>query len=282
MGEETEWVSEYKTLLPNDDPETRREYWELAKGLQKADGLSTSEYLETIIADTINGDYDTAEAVARVGKYYDELPEGASERESEEADKVSARITEYLEKEGFKFAPVQLKLIHRDLFQDMPEFSPGQYRRKNIYKNEDVLHGDTVRYANWEDIEELLAYDFNEESKSVYALPFTSAQVKTLARLVSGVWETHPFYEGNTRTVSTFLITYLKSLGVEINNDPFKEQTLWFRNALVRANYNNVAEGIRSEPRYLELFLENTLMNTTHNLQSIDLTAKSRQGRRSL
>lgn len=35
---------------------------EVAKGLQKTDGLETSQYLETVIADTITDKYGTAEA----------------------------------------------------------------------------------------------------------------------------------------------------------------------------------------------------------------------------
>lgn len=41
--------SEYKELRPNEDLQKRREYWEIAKGLQKVDGLNTSQYLEEII-----------------------------------------------------------------------------------------------------------------------------------------------------------------------------------------------------------------------------------------
>ena len=37
-------------------------------------------------------------------------------------------------------------------------------------------------------------------------------------------------------TVATYAIKYLRDLGVEVNNEPFKEHALYFRDALVLAN----------------------------------------------
>lgn len=269
------YESEYKKLLPNSDPQKRKEYWEIAKGLQQVDGLTTSKYLETVIADTLNGKYDTTDASEKISEYYAKLPESAPERASEEADKVSARITAFLEKESFKFSPVQLKLIHKELFQDNPDYNPGQYREYNIAKKEAALNGDTVRYGDFTGIEELLAYDFDEESKENYSLPFTDKQIKTLVKFTLGIWETHPFCEGNTRTISTFIIKYLRSLGAEVNNEPFKQNAQWFRDALVRANYTNVKAGIQADAGFLTMFFENILTDAKHNLSSIDLRVKS-------
>ena len=51
------------------------------------------------------------------------------------------------------------------------------------------------------------------------------------------------FDEGNTRTTAVFTIQYLRSLGFHVDNDMFAKHSWYFRNALVRANYHNVAKG---------------------------------------
>ncbi|MCL2883654.1 MAG: cell filamentation protein, partial [Coriobacteriia bacterium] len=107
--------SEYQELLPNSDLQKRQEYWDVAKGLQKVDGLQTSDYLETVIRDTIDGKYGTAQAASIVESYYKESP--AADAATREADIVSARIAAYLEIDDFLMSPVMLLGIHRTLFQ---------------------------------------------------------------------------------------------------------------------------------------------------------------------
>ncbi len=63
-----------------------------------------------------------------------------------------------------------------------------------------------------------------------------------LTRFVSGIWQTHPFREGNTRTTAVFTIKYLQSIGFKADNQLFEQHSWYFRNALVRANYKNVAK----------------------------------------
>jgi len=263
--------SEYEELLPGRDLEKRREYWDIAKGLQKTDNLITSNYLESVISDTTAGKFDTEKAVQKVSEYYKDLSADDPEKASEEADKVAARIVAFLERESFRFSPVQLKSIHKELFQDMKQYNPGRYRSYNISKNEEVLGGDSVRYGDYDDIEELLSYDFSEEERRRYSIPFSSSDIENLCRFTLKIWETHPFCEGNTRTVSTFMIKYLRSMGAEINNDPFKTNAKWFRDALVRANYYNVDKGIDSDASFLQMFFENILIDAGHKLESIDL-----------
>ena len=53
--------------------------------------------------------------------------------------------------------------------------------------------------------------------------------------------------EGNTRTTAVFLIKYLRTLGFDATNDVFAEYAWYFRNALVRANYNDLKADIREQ-----------------------------------
>ena len=50
-------------------------------------------------------------------------------------------------------------------------------------------------------------------------------------------------------------------LGFSATNDIFAKNAWYFRNALVRANYTNLQEGIYETTEYLEAFLRNLLLN---------------------
>ena len=60
-------------------------------------------------------------------------------------------------------------------------------------------------------------------------------------------------------------------MGFNINNDLFKENSLYFRNALVRANYTNYPKGIKETNKYLIMFFENLLLNKNNKLDNKDL-----------
>ena len=92
--------------------------------------------------------------------------------------------------------------------------------------------------------------------------------VRHIASFSSGVWQVHPFAEGNTRTTAVFIIKYLNTLGFEVNNEPFAEHSWYFRNALVRANYANLTEGVVADASFLEKFFENLLLGKSHELKN--------------
>ena len=60
----------------------------------------------------------------------------------------------------------------------------------------------------------------------------------------------------------------MKTFGFRVNNDAFRENSWYFRNALVRANYNNLQKGIHSTTKFLELFFSNLLLGTNHELKN--------------
>ena len=74
--------------------------------------------------------------------------------------------------------------------------------------------------------------------------------------------------EGNTRSTAVFIIKYLKTFGFAVSNETFAENSWYFRNALVRANYNDLLNGIHATTEFLELFFENLLMNAGHELKN--------------
>jgi predicted HTH transcriptional regulator len=93
-----------------------------------------------------------------------------------------------------------------------------------------------------------------------------------LSHFISYLWQIHIFGEGNTRTTAIFLIKYLRKLGFkEVNNNLFAEHSWYFRNALVRANYEDLSKGIHKTEKYLIRFLYNLILHENHSLKNREL-----------
>ena len=142
-----------------------------------------------------------------------------------------------------------------------------------------ILNRETVIYADWGSIKDTLDYDFATEKQFSYEGLSVEASVKHLTKFASDIWQIHPFGEGNTRATAVFMIKYMKAFGFRVNNDAFRENSWYFRNALVRANYNDLQKGIHSTTKFLELFFANLLLGTNHELKNrtmhVDFVHKS-------
>lgn len=123
-----------------------------------------------------------------------------------------------------------------------------------------VLDGATVLYGSASELQATLEYDFSQEKAFSYKDLSMDEIIHHLAIFVSRLWQIHIFGEGNTRTTAFFLIKYLRTLGFDATNEIFAENAWYFRNALVRANYNNLTKGVHETMECLELFLWNLLL----------------------
>ena len=250
----------------------RGQIWQTAIGLQQVDGLNTSAYLLQTAKQHIEGDITLQKAKELIDSYYQsqQVRQNSESEATEEADKVSARIAELLSEKTFAFNPSQLIAINRHLFTGIYKFA-GKIRDYNITKREWVLRGDTVYYAGADMISETLKYDFEQEKSFNYSSVSVDEAIAHLAIFCSNIWQIHPFGEGNTRTTAVFMIKYLTTLGFKVNNEIFANNSWYFRNALVRANYTNVLQGISYNPLFLERFFRNMLLNENHPLQNREL-----------
>lgn len=247
----------------------RGETWKVAIGLQQVDGLTPSEYLLDTAKRHIEGDISIGEAKMLIDSYYKSAA-GRKEVENdrtEEADKVSARITEILAEKTFSFTPAQLTSIHRRLFEGIYK-QAGRIRDYNITKNEWVLGGKTVYYASADTISETLDYDMGQERAFDYANLNVDDAISHLARFCANIWQIHPFCEGNTRTTAVFMIKYLRTLGFNVVNDVLADNSWYFRNALVRANYSDLIQGITETTIYLVNFFRSMLLGEEHDLRN--------------
>lgn len=245
--------------------------WKTAIGLQQVDGLEPSDYLIDAARQNIEGDITIGEVKQLIDSYYQQNPIKDTENRTEEADKVSARIAEILSEQTFTFSPAEYLTIHRRLFQGIYSHA-GKIRNYNITKKEWVLDGDTVLYASAESLKATLEYDFEQERKFSYSGLSQHEIIEHIADFISNLWQIHAFGEGNTRTTAIFLIKYLRKLGFkEVNNDLFAEYSWYFRNALVRANYEDLSKGIHKTNKYLVCFLSNLLLKETHVLKNREM-----------
>ena len=264
------WNLELSEYIKQDEPDKseKAKNWETAIGLQDVDGLKPSTYLLDTAKEHIEGNININEAKERINKYYKESNERKKfEGNTEEADKVSVRITELLSENAFNFSPTELLNIHKRLFDGIYEMA-GKYRDYNITKDEWILNDDTITYSSFESIKETLDYDFDQERNFSYKDLNLEDSIKHLCRFISNIWQVHPFCEGNTRTTAVFLIKYLRTFGFEVNDDVFADNSWYFRNALVRANYKNYEKNIFEDSSYLEKFFYNLLTNSNYELKN--------------
>ena len=233
--------------------------WSTAIGLQAVDGLTTSEYLQQTAKRNIEGEISIDEARELIRNYYiTKTVHDDDDAGKEEADKVSANITKILSVNAMAFSTFGYTQIHRNIFDGVFKFA-GKIRDYDITKKEWVLHGDTVTYMYARDLKLALDYDIEQERQFNYGGLSSGEIVQHISRFTANLWQIHAFGEGNTRTTAVFVILYLRSLGFNVNNDIFAQNSWYFRNALVRFVYKN-NKGVMPEPKYLERFFRNMLL----------------------
>ena len=270
MSEVEKWQFELEEYIKQGEPGQieKSEAWQTAIGLQAVDGLKTSAYLLDTAKEHIEGKINIDEAQKRIKSYYEQRSDRVEvENDTKEADIVSTRIAKLLGEKTFQFSPAEWINVHRRLFEGVFSHA-GQVRSYNITKKEWVLKGDTVIYADFNSIKQTMDYDFSTEKQFSYEGLSVEDSVKHLAKFASGIWQIHPFCEGNTRATAVFVIKYIKTFGFQINNDAFEKNSWYFRNALVRSNYNDWQNNVHATTRYLEMFFSNLLLGTNYELKN--------------
>ena len=270
MSDNKQTYLNFDEYIRQGEPEKkeRADAWRVAIGLQAVDGLKTSEYLQETARRNIEGEITIDEARELVKQYYiKKTSHDKGDEDIEEADLVSGNISKLLQTDAFTFSVAGFSAIHRAIFDGVLKHA-GRFRDYDISKKEWVLRNDTVLYGRWQDLRMTVEYDLEQERQFDYTALNKDQMIEHLARFVAGLWQIHPFGEGNTRTTAIFTIKYLRSLGFSVNNDMFELHSWYFRNALVRANYRNVQKGINAEPLFLVRFFRNLLLGEKNELKN--------------
>lgn len=163
-----------------------------------------------------------------------------------EADITNLAMTAIYVRRYDRFNTATLQDIHRTIFGQIYDWA-GEFRTIQIIKAEEVLGGDTVRYAYPSEIKKQLAESMKEISKLKRISADRRDVVFRLVRIIAQIWQIHPFREGNTRTVIVFAVLLAKSLGFDVDHELFRTHAAYVRNALVWAS-----QGMYSKYEYLE------------------------------
>ena len=268
--DEQELYINFDEYIRQGEPQKREraDAWRVALGLQAVDGLKTSEYLQETARRNIEGEITIDEARELIKQYYiKKSTHDEGDEDREEADRVSSNISKLLQTDAFTYSVAGLTAIHRAIFEGVFKHA-GRFRDYDISKKEWVLRGDSVLYGRWQDLRMAVEYDLEQERQFSYTALSKDQMVEHLAKFIAGLWQIHPFGEGNTRTTAIFTIKYLRSQGFSVNNDLFERYSWYFRNALVRANYRNLQKGISYEPIFLVRFFRNLLLGENNTLKN--------------
>lgn len=270
MRELPTYTPDFEEYIRQGEPgkKERAQIWRTAIGLQQVDGLETSDYLKQTVRRNIEGEISIDEVQRLVKAYYvSKTNREPGDDDKEEADNATANIGKILASRTFDFSTNGYISLHKRIFAGVFKHA-GHIREYDITKKEFVLRGSTVYYMNWEDLRRALDYDINQEKQFSYKGLSQDEVIAHLTKFVADLWQIHAFCEGNTRTTAVFTIQYLRFLGYDVNNDMFAANSWYFRNALVRANYKNVQQGIEYSPVYLERFFRNLLLGEQWELKS--------------
>ena len=257
----------YERIQESSDRNYKTSIWDAAIGLQAVDGLKASKYLKKLAEDNISGRKSYDDISRELKKEY-----GTSKSKQQEADIVALRIAILLEQSEFFMSADLLLSIHEYLFNDVLENDlVGSFRNYKIRKREPILLGDSVKYSDHLSIKRCLKTILEEEKQYKYSVPMTAKDIDHLSWFTSKIWQIHPFGEGNTRTTAVFIELYLKLMGYDVNNKPFRNNSDYFRNALVRSCYSSDTYSVNPSNQYLNLFYENLLLGADNILDSFDL-----------
>ena len=187
-----------------------------------------------------------------------------------EADITNLAMSAIYERDYDKFNVDTLCDIHRSIFGQIFDWA-GEFRTIQMVKYEEVLGGDTVRYAYPKDIKKELTIAMKEISKLKRTGDNDQDVVFRLVRIIASIWQTHPFREGNTRTVIVFAVLLAKHLGFEVNHELFKTHSAYVRNALVWGS-----QGIYSKYEYLERIFFDAILHEDNDTDSAETSAESK------
>lgn len=125
--------------------------------------------------------------------------------------------------------------MHRYIFQDLFEWA-GRPRTISIYKEEDVLGGQSIEYSNPKNIANDIYYALLNMREKAWSGMTQKEKASEFCDSLARLWKIHPFREGNTRTTITFCCQFADEKGFPLNRKLFEENSVYVRTALVAYN----------------------------------------------
>lgn len=143
--------------------------------------------------------------------------------------------------QDLSFDTAGLKALHHYLFEDIYDWA-GNFRTINIFKIERVIPGKSVEYGDHTHLQRLLDAVFFDLDETRWDELSKEARAKVFSRMFARIWQIHPFREGNTRTVTTFMLGYANRHGIAIDGSLLSKYNAYVRESLVMASIGEYSE----------------------------------------
>lgn len=263
---------EIEKFLSSRNPQEREYalYWLTSFGIQSVVDLKPTDDLMPIISRHIKGEIDIRRTRQEVHNFYHELHQSSHDHQmhrGEEADKVAVRIVEILLSDDFELSVDGYCKTHHHLFHGIYHHS-GEFREKPFSKKEWVLGNTTILYPKAEVVPDQIRYIFDAECAIDYAKLSPRHQIRHYCRFIAKLLMLNAFHYANSRAVFVYALSYLLSRGYHLQNDTFYREAWYFRNAIIRACYTNMHQGIYPTTEYMEMFLGNLLLGEDNELKN--------------
>ena len=241
-------------------------------GLNNIDLIEVSDYFHKLTEDENIKKLDINYVENKLIEFY-QKKDNYKKLKSYHCDLTTLRMLGLNNSNDFEMSVEFIKYIHEEIFKDIYDYA-GNFRNINIRFDEKILNFDTVKYANYKMIKDSLAYDISLQKNVVIEELHVLEKLKNLVEFNANLWQVHPFMNGNTRTVATFMLMYLRSKNIGLDYFGFAHNSFYYRNALVRSNYFNKEKGVKRTDEFLIKFYENLILSKIHPLRSSDLIVK--------
>lgn len=152
--------------------------------------------------------------------------------------------------------------VHEKIFGDIYSWA-GYPRIINMEKSEEVLKGNSVEYADYENIQQEASAVLKRMNSIKWDKLTLDERVKEFSSCMADLWKVHPFREGNTRTTVTFCCDFARAKNFGLDRDLFRDHGDYVRRALVvaSARFTNMGKDVLdlSKPEYLEKFVKDCM-----------------------
>ena len=152
-----------------------------------------------------------------------------------------------------KFDLAYIKNIHKYILEDIFEWA-GEFRTVPMEKPEEVLGGDTVRYAYPKEIIPKAQECIDEINRINWNAKELDDKAITFSKLIARLWQVHPFRDGNTRTIVTYAFRFAEEHGFRMDRKLLLDNFTYVRRALVKAS-----DGKYSEYKYLYKIVKDSI-----------------------
>lgn len=152
-----------------------------------------------------------------------------------------------------KFDLEYIKAVHKYILDDIFDWA-GEFRTVPMEKPEKILAGDSVRYSYPTEIEPKAVQYLDEINRINWNVLDLDAKSMKFTQLIAGLWQVHPFRDGNTRTTITYAFRFAEEHGFPMQRQLLLDHFDYVRGGLVWAS-----QGEYSNYSYLDKIIKDSI-----------------------